>query len=173
MAEIELLSLITTVTRWRHYLVGAHFIIITDQQSLKYLLQQKITTPSQLKQLTKLLRLDYEIHYTKGEENLVANTLSRRDEENEDSVHALSMVKPTWLSEVSDSYIGDEKGKELLLSISLQANCQHGYSYGQGVIRYKGRLYIGAANDLRVKLLSFMHELPIGDILGCRALTRG
>lgn len=42
--EKELPSLIVVVTKWRHYLLGAHFIIKTDHESLKYLLEQKIST---------------------------------------------------------------------------------------------------------------------------------
>lgn len=59
--EKELLALVSAVTRWRHYLEGYHFILKTDHQSLKFLLEQKITTPLQQKWLTKLMGLDNEI----------------------------------------------------------------------------------------------------------------
>jgi RNase H-like domain found in reverse transcriptase len=39
--EKELLALITTITKWKHYLLGNEFIIKTDQISLKHLLDQK------------------------------------------------------------------------------------------------------------------------------------
>nr|XP_027118736.1 uncharacterized protein LOC113735978 [Coffea arabica] len=79
--EKELLALVTAVTKWRHYLEGHHFIIHTDNQSLKYLLDQRITTPLQQKWLTKLLGLSYEIHYKKGKDNLAADALSRQGRE--------------------------------------------------------------------------------------------
>ena len=44
--EKELLALVTVVHRWRPYLLGRPFIIKTDQQSLKYILEQRIATPA-------------------------------------------------------------------------------------------------------------------------------
>nr|GEV98647.1 putative mitochondrial protein [Tanacetum cinerariifolium] len=45
--------------------------------SLKYLLDQRLTTPFQAKWLPKLLGYDYEISYKKGNENYAADALSR------------------------------------------------------------------------------------------------
>ncbi|XP_027102590.1 uncharacterized protein [Coffea arabica] len=66
--EKELFALVLAVTKWKHYLVGHHFVIKTDHQALKHLLEQKLTHPLQHKWLTKLLGLDYEIQYKKGAE---------------------------------------------------------------------------------------------------------
>ena len=73
----ELLAIVYAVTKWHHYLSGRHFSIKTDHQSLKHLLQQRITFPSQHSWFTKLMGYDYDICYKKGKENVVANALSR------------------------------------------------------------------------------------------------
>ena len=91
--ENELLALVTAVTKWRHYLEGHHFIINTDHQSLKYLLEQRITTPLQQKWLTKLMGLSYEICYKKGKENVVADALSRKGRDEAECV-VTSTVTP-------------------------------------------------------------------------------
>ena len=43
--EKELLTLVTAMHKWRPYLLGRPFVIKTDQQSLKYILEQRIATP--------------------------------------------------------------------------------------------------------------------------------
>lgn len=74
--EKELLAVVMAVQKWRGYLLGRRFTIKTDQEALKHLLNQKITTLVQKKKLTKLLGFDYCIEYKKGKENLVADPLS-------------------------------------------------------------------------------------------------
>ena len=74
----EMLAVVEAIRMWRPYLLGRRFIIQTDQWSLKYLLEQRITTPEQQKWAAKLLGYDYEIQYRPGRENSVADALSRR-----------------------------------------------------------------------------------------------
>jgi len=74
----EMLVVVEAIRVWRPYLLGQHFIIQTDQRSLKYLQEQRITTPEQQKWVAKLLGYDYEIQYRAGRENSAADALSRR-----------------------------------------------------------------------------------------------
>ena len=76
--EKELLALVTTVHRWRPYLLGRPFVIKTDHQSLKYILEQRIATLAQQKLLAKLLGYLFVVKYKKGCDNKVVDALSRK-----------------------------------------------------------------------------------------------
>ena len=113
--EKEFLALVSAVKRWRPYLVGKPFIIKTDQQSLKFVLEQWIGTPAQQKWITKLLGYSFLVEYKKGKENKAANALSRRLEASDTSADSLSKSTsaqlfiiffpcPTWLDVLKDSY---------------------------------------------------------------------
>lgn len=104
--EKEFKAILSAVEKWRSYLLHGPFIIKTDQQSLKYLLEQKVSTPLQHKYLTKLLGFDYCIEYRKGKENLAADALSRR-EDIASGCATLTLLKPAWVEELQNNYEGD------------------------------------------------------------------
>ena len=58
--EKEFLAVLLALEKWRGYLLDKHFKIKTDNFSLKYLLDQRLTTPFQTKWLPKLLGYEYE-----------------------------------------------------------------------------------------------------------------
>ena len=65
--------MVVAVQKWRHYVVGKPFVIKTDQQSLKYLLDQRVGTPAQRRWITKLLGYNFLVEYKKGKENVLAD----------------------------------------------------------------------------------------------------
>jgi hypothetical protein len=66
------------VERWMHYLEYDQFIIKINHEILKFLLEQKLHTPIQMKGLTKLLELRYIIQYRKMKENMTVDALSKK-----------------------------------------------------------------------------------------------
>jgi hypothetical protein len=79
--EKEMLAILHAVELWRPYLLGQRFQIKTDHQSLKYFLEQRISSQEQQKWVTKLFGYDYEIIYKKGKDNVVADALSQKYED--------------------------------------------------------------------------------------------
>ena len=61
--EKELLALVLSVKKWRPYLFATIFIIKTDQQSLKHILEQGVGTPMQQKWISKLLGYHFVVEY--------------------------------------------------------------------------------------------------------------
>lgn len=78
--EKELMALVMAIQHWRPYLLGRRFIVHTDQRSLKYLLERRITTQNKPNWMAKLMGYDFKILYKKGSTNRVADALSRREE---------------------------------------------------------------------------------------------
>jgi hypothetical protein len=60
---------------------GRQFLIRTDYFSLKYLLDQRLSTMPQLQWISKLFGFDFTVEYRLGRVNTVADALSRSDAE--------------------------------------------------------------------------------------------
>lgn len=109
------MALVSAVQKLRPYLLGRHFLIKTDHHSLKFLLEQRITTPSQQKWLVKLLGYDYSIMYKQGKDNIVADALSRREEALQ--LCSISSLQSDLLGEVQLSWSQDPALQKLLKDI--------------------------------------------------------
>lgn len=107
--EKEFLALVSTVQKWHHYLLGQPFVIKTDHQSLKFLLDQRVGTVMQQKWIAKLMGYNFVVEYKKGKENLVADALSRQDEEPEVTVSLISFSNWDWMTEINALYISDAR----------------------------------------------------------------
>jgi hypothetical protein len=79
--ERELIRLVQAVWHWRPYLWGRRFLVRTDHYSLKFLLDQRLSTVPQHQWLSKLFGFNFTVEYRPGRLNSAADVLSRRDEE--------------------------------------------------------------------------------------------
>ena len=76
--DLELAAIVFALKTWRHYLLGERFELFTDHKSLKYLFSQKDLNLRQQRWLESLASYDFDIAYTLGKENVVADALSRK-----------------------------------------------------------------------------------------------
>ena len=75
--EKELLAIIRALKRWRANLIGVPFLIYTDHKTLENFHQQKELSCRQARWMEFLSQYDGKIVYVKGENNSVADALSR------------------------------------------------------------------------------------------------
>jgi hypothetical protein len=112
----EMLAVVHAITKWRPYLIGRRFQVRTDHRSLKYLLEQRISSMEQQKWVTKLLGYDYDIVYKKGAENLVADALSRIPEYAE--LHTISATTWPTIEIIKDEQHSDPKLQKIVQKLT-------------------------------------------------------
>lgn len=117
--EKEVMAILEALKKWKHYLASTSVIIRTDQQSLKYIHEQRLVEGIQHKVLVKLLGFNYKVEYKKGRDNKVADALSRVSHTTE--LMLISQAVPKWMEQVSETYEGDVKCLDLITKLSIDA----------------------------------------------------
>lgn len=166
--EKECLAILLAVSKWRPYLQHSEFVIQTDHKSLTHLGEQQLNTPMQQKAFIKLMGLQYRIRYKKGVENRVADALSRKDDPMEE-VLAISVSSPKWLDIVVAGYGQDTKTKQLLETLPLHPEGIDHFRLVHGVIRYKGRIWLGHHKEAQQAVLLALHDSGVGGHSGITA----
>nr|GFB86078.1 putative reverse transcriptase domain-containing protein [Tanacetum cinerariifolium] len=90
--DLELRAVVFTLKIWRHYLYGTKCTVFTDHKSLQHILDQKELNMRQRRWLELLNDYDCDIRYNSGKENVVADALSRKEQEPPLRVRALVMT---------------------------------------------------------------------------------
>lgn len=65
----ELMAIVLVVQKWTHHLSGQHFVIRTDQWSVKYLMKQREVGADYQKWSSKSLGFHFQIRYKHGAAN--------------------------------------------------------------------------------------------------------
>jgi hypothetical protein len=159
----EAWALIEAIKKWKHYISEATLILHTDQQSLKYIGDQKSLQGIQHKLLIKLLGYNYRIEYKKGKQNRAADALSRRPQCN---TMAISIALPLWVNEVLESYKGDPKCLELEEQLRITPSALPNFAMVNGLIRHKGKILVGNSTDIGKRLLESFHNSNLGGHFG-------
>ena len=80
--EKEACAIVEACRRWRHYLTGRRFLLITDQEAVSYMFSKngsrgKIKNDKILRWKIELSCLDFDIKFRPGKENVTADCLTR------------------------------------------------------------------------------------------------
>ena len=74
----------------------------------------------------------------------------------------MSKLLPDWIGEVKQSYEGSKLAEEVKKSISEARGGQDGWEEEEGVLRKKGRLYVGTAGNARARIAQELHGTATG-----------
>lgn len=74
----------------------------------------------------------------------------------------MTAVIPTWAQMVTESYEGSPKIQQIISEWLLSSDSQPSYSNVLGVLKFKGRIYVGESGNLRQKLMDQMHASSLG-----------
>jgi hypothetical protein len=109
--------------------------------------------------MTKIFGYDYEIIYKKGKDNVVADALSQKYEDDE-SLFSLSFIVPYWLQAIHQEWLHDPKSSQLIQQLHSNAPASPGYSWLHDDLQYKGHLYLSKQSKLKSTVLSELHTTP-------------
>jgi hypothetical protein len=153
--ERELIGLVQAVRHWRPYLWGRRFVVHTDHRSLRFILDQRLTTIPQHQWVSKLLGFDFVVEYKPGAQNVVADALSRRDKL---SGELLSLSAPQFalFDDIRQEINGDAALSQLRDAIRGGAKGDQ-WSVVDGLILFKGRVYVAASSSSCHAILELVH----------------
>ncbi|GBG87262.1 hypothetical protein CBR_g45322 [Chara braunii] len=78
--ERELYALRQALEHWKHYLLGRHFKVYSDYETLRWLKTQTKMTPKLTRWAAEIDQYNFELKAVKGKDNVVADALSRRSD---------------------------------------------------------------------------------------------
>lgn len=139
---LELFAVTMAVKKWRQYLLGHCFTIITNHHSLKELLTQVIQTPEQHMYLARLMGYDYQIQYRSGANNQEADALSRLPEHDPSLLLTLSMPCLTFMEELHTQLAKDPEYQHQCQAIQDFLAAHSDFTLSNNIVLRKGRIWL-------------------------------
>jgi hypothetical protein len=157
-----MMAILHALKKWRPYLIGRHFKVKTDHDSLKYFLEQRLSSQEQQKWVTNILGYDFEIVYKKGKKNVVVDALSGKDEDVEAFRCVISIIQADWIIEVRDEWKNEEKVWALIQRLQQDSSASDTFTWKNDSLWYKDRLYLCKNYQLKQKVLLELHTSLVG-----------
>jgi len=108
----------------------------------------------------RFLGLQYKVIYKKGSDNVAADAMSWCS--HSDVLAVVLSVQHSWLSDEVTGYDSDLLAALALLSqLALQPDSWPPYTFVQGIIRYKGCIWLGTNKQVQAQVLQALHASPI------------
>lgn len=82
---------------------------------------------------------------------------------------AVSECVPTWVQKLTEGYKEDPATKQLLTELAITPSNARGYTLQNGIIRFKGRVWVGNNNIAQQHILIALHDSGVGGHSGIAA----
>ncbi|GBG65156.1 hypothetical protein CBR_g49952 [Chara braunii] len=159
--ERELYALRQVLDHWKHYLLGRHFKVYSDHETLRWLKTQAKMTPKLTRWAAEIDQYDFELKPVKGKYNVVADALSRRADYFGAIVHYLDIGKDLQ-QKVRESYAQDPIYSELLTRVKEALETEPNYRTTEGLLFEKTNVFdylcIPNSEDIRSLILGECHD---------------
>ncbi|GJU37276.1 reverse transcriptase domain-containing protein [Tanacetum coccineum] len=168
--DLELGAVVFALKIWRHYLCGTKCTVFIDHKSLQHILDQKELNMRQRRWLELLSNYDYDIRYHPRKANVIADALSRKEQEPPLRVRALVMTiglnlpkqildaqteaqKPKNIKneDVRGMLVENSKDPEKLRIEKLEPRAD-------GTLWFNGRSWLPCYGDLRTMIMHQSHK---------------
>ncbi|GBG77833.1 hypothetical protein CBR_g25763 [Chara braunii] len=159
--ERELYALRHALEHWKHYLLGRHFKVYSDHETLRWLKTQAKMTPKLTRWAAKIDQFDFELKPVKGKYSVVADALSRRSDYFGAIVHYLDLGSDLQ-EKVRQAYAQDPIYSDLLKKVNEAPETEPDYRTTQGLLFEKtnviDRLGVPTSEEIRSLILGECHD---------------
>jgi hypothetical protein len=124
-----MLVILHAIKKWCPYLIGRHFKVKANHDNLTYFLEKQLSLEEKQKWVTKILGYDFEIIYKKGKHTIVADALSRKEEEAEGLLCAISSMQYDWVEEARIECKQDQEVCKIIQQLQEDLNALYKFAW--------------------------------------------
>lgn len=172
--EKELLSIIHCLNKFRMYLIGTRFTILTDNKALTFLNKCHLSSARMTRWVLSIQEFDFDIQHCNGRENIIADALSRSPEDLDDNTNQQEDLEVNTLTlnisknsirqikNISIHQRDDEKLNTIIRRLSYQQSTEYNNKYliNDKILyrkeKHRWKVYIPA--KIRESLIKDIHE---------------
>lgn len=125
------------------------------------MLEQRLNTPFQQVWMAKLMGFDFDIQYKEGVENVAADALSRKTGA-ELLPLMLDNAQAGLMEDIKASWTNDDQVHKVLQEIQLDRKKHPQFSCCNGELRRRGKLVVGNDSQIKLAILKWLHDSPLG-----------
>ena len=149
--------MVQAVRHCRPYLWGRSFVVRTDHNALKFILDQRLSTIPQHQWVSKLFGFDFSVEFRPGRLNVVADALSQHDAE-ELQLSAVTAPSFSFYDEVRRELVNLPELEQLRKDVASGAHGEP-WAVTDGLITHHGRIMIPATSPLLIEVLRLAHTV--------------